>query len=169
MILAPLLGPPLGRRRLVALATLGSALLLGGAFLFEALGYAPCRMCIWQRWPHAFAIGFGVLILAGLAPRTLAWAGAAAAALTAGLGFYHAGVELGWLPGPASCSGGGAGLSGLSGADLLSTEAATAVVMCDEVVWSFAGLSMAAWNGILSLGLAALWLTAAWRRRSAMP
>jgi len=71
--------------------------------------------------------------------------------------------ERAWWPGPQSCAGGGAGLSGLSGDALLSTEAAPALVMCDEVVWSLAGLSMASWNGLLSLGLAVLWLVAARR------
>ncbi len=32
--------------------------------------------------------------------------------------------------------------------------------MCDEVAWSLAGLSMASWNAILSLFLAALWIAA---------
>jgi disulfide bond formation protein DsbB len=148
------------RRTLVFLATLGSAGLLGGAFLFEILGYAPCRMCIWQRWPHAIAIAFGVLALTGVATRSIAWAGAAAVAATSAIGFFHAGVELGWWAGPASCSGGGT-LAAMSADDLLSTELAETVIMCDEVVWSFLGLSMAAWNGILSLALVFLWALAA--------
>jgi hypothetical protein len=35
------------------------------------------------------------------------------------------------------------------------------LVRCDEVVWDFLGLSMATWNAILSLGLAAMWLASA--------
>jgi disulfide bond formation protein DsbB len=152
---------------LLFLATLGSASLLGGAFLFEILGYEPCRMCIWQRWPHAVAIAIGIVALAGLAPRSSAWVGAVAAATTAAIGFYHAGVEIGWVPGPSSCTGGGT-LAGLSGSDLLSTEIGEAVVMCDEVAWSFLGLSMAAWNGVLSLALAALWVGAARRHGASL-
>ena len=47
----------------VLLATLGSAALLGGAFLFQAFGYPPCAMCIWQRWPHGIAIAVGLIAL----------------------------------------------------------------------------------------------------------
>ena len=40
---------------------------------------------------------------------------------------------------------------------------AAPVVRCDEVAWSFAGLSMAGWNALLSAGLAVVWLAAARR------
>ncbi|MBD3663087.1 disulfide bond formation protein B [Sulfitobacter aestuariivivens] len=148
--------------RLILLATLGSAALLLGAFGFQVLGYAPCKMCLWQRWPHAAAVLIGTVILLG-GPRVLAWLGAAAAATTGGIGIYHAGVEWRWWEGPTTCSGGGAGLTGLSGADLLSTETPTNVVMCDEIVWQFLGLSMAGWNAAISFVLVLLWITAARR------
>jgi disulfide bond formation protein DsbB len=150
-------------RPLVLLATLGSAALLLGAFGFQHIGgLLPCKMCLWQRWPHAAAILIGALILLG-GPRLLAWAGALAAASTGAIGVYHAGVEWGLWPGPSSCSGAGAGLGGLSGADLLSTEGPAALVMCDEVVWQLAGLSMAGWNALLSFGLMGFWILAARR------
>lgn len=150
-------------RSLVLLATLGSAALLLGAFGFQHIGgLLPCKMCLWQRWPHAAAILIGALILLG-GPRLLAWAGALAAASTGAIGVYHAGVEWGLWPGPSSCSGAGAGLGGLSGADLLSTEGPAALVMCDEVVWQLAGLSMAGWNALLSFGLMGFWILAARR------
>ena len=151
-------------RRLAMLAAGGSAAMLLGAYAFQAAGYAPCRMCLWQRWPHmvAVAAGLGVFSLwpgvGGGVLRGLAAIGLLAALTTAGLGVFHAGVERGWWEGPASCTGAG-GLAGLSGADLLSLEGA-GVVLCDEVAWSLAGLSMASWNALLSLALAALWAAA---------
>ncbi|MFD2739399.1 disulfide bond formation protein B [Sulfitobacter aestuarii] len=154
----------MSRRSLIALATLGSAALLLGAFAFQHLGgYAPCKLCLWQRWPHAAAVVVGLVLLTG-APRGLIWLGAAAAAVTAGLGIYHAGVEWGFWPGPSSCTGGGLDLGGMSGGDLLSMDAPSGLVMCDAVVWSLAGLSMAGWNALLSLVLVALWVLAARRR-----
>lgn len=150
-------------RQTILAAAGGSAALLIGAFLFQALGYAPCKMCLWQRWPHAAAIAIGAAAIA-LPNRILALLGALAAATTAGIGIYHTGVERDWWEGPASCSGGG-NLTGLSGEDLLSFDQVT-VVMCDEVAWQLAGLSMASWNALLSLALVALWLMAA-RRLSA--
>ena len=147
-------------RTFIALATLGSAALLLGAYGFQLLGYAPCKMCLWQRWPHAAAILIGLIALSG-GPRLLAWAGALAAATTAGIGAFHAGVEWKWWEGPSSCSGAGPGLGGLSGSDLLSTDAPATLVMCDDIVWQFLGLSMAGWNAVISAGLVVLWLIAA--------
>ena len=149
------------RRRLILLAAAGSAALLTGAFLFQAMGYLPCRICIWQRWPHAVAIlaGVGAFVFA---PRLFALVGAGAALVTAGIGIFHTGVERGWWDGPQSCTG--EGLGGLSGADLLSFDA-PAPPMCDEVAWALFGISMASWNAILSLLLAGLWIAAVRRGR----
>lgn len=157
----------LSARHRMALAAFGSLLLLAGAYLFQALGHAPCQMCLWQRWPHFAAIALG--IVAFVRPgRAVAMAGAAAVATSGGIGLYHTGVERGWWAGPSACSGGGDGVAGMSGADLLSTDLAGRVVMCDEVSWAFAGLSMATWNAVLSFALAALWASAiggrTWRR-----
>jgi len=148
------------RKTLMLLAAFGSLALLLGAFGFQALGYAPCKLCLWQRWPHGAAIAIGAFVLL-LGPLTLlGLAGALAALTTAGIGTYHTGIERGWWPGPTSCTGGGNVLEGLSGSDMLSLDAPTGVVMCDEVAWSFAGLSMASWNVIFSLLLALIWLAA---------
>ena len=156
-------------RILAMAAAAGSAALLAGALAFQAAGYAPCAMCLWQRWPHwgAVALGLAVWAMRPGAPRgalaALAGLGALAAGATAGLGLFHTGVERGWWEGPASCTG--TGLGGLSGDDLLSLDGPV-LVMCDEVAWSLAGLSMASWNALLSLGLAALWAAAALRALS---
>ncbi|WP_245749712.1 disulfide bond formation protein B [Palleronia marisminoris] len=140
------------------LAAAGSAALLLGAYTFQALGYAPCKLCLWQRWPHGVAILVGVVAIF-YARAVTAVVGALAALTTAGFGIYHTGVERGWWEGPSSCSGGG-DLSGLSGADMLSTETLDKVVMCDEVAWAFAGLSMASWNAVASFALACIWAAA---------
>ena len=146
------------RIRLALIAGAGSALLLGGAFVFQALGYAPCKMCIWQRWPHALAIVLGVAAL--FIPAVwLMWIGALAMAVTAGIGFYHTGVERGWFEGPTSCTSGD--ISNLSSEELMQQILSAPLVRCDEVAWSLAGLSMASWNMILSLVLMAIWVAAA--------
>ncbi len=145
------------RMQLTTLAALGSAALLLGAFAFQSLGYAPCALCIWQRYPHAAAVVIGGAAWA-LGYRALALFGAAAAITTAAIGFYHAGVELGWLEGPTTCTSGAIG--DMSPDALLDQIMQAPLVRCDEIAWKFLGLSMAAWNGVLSLGLAALWLIA---------
>ncbi|GGL65565.1 disulfide bond formation protein B [Wenxinia marina] len=143
------------RSPLILLATLGSVALLGGAFLFQSLGWQPCAMCLWQRWPHAAAIAIGVIALA-TGWRGLAWLGALAAATTTGIAIFHTGVERGWWEGPASCTGVGPGLGG----DLLSTDG-PAPVLCDVFTPFLWGLSMANWNAILSALLVVVWVAAA--------
>lgn len=148
------------RNPLILTAAAGSFVLLAGAFIFQALGYAPCAMCLWQRWPHAAAILIGALALA-LPGRLLPALGALAALSTAAIGLYHTGVERDWWEGPTSCTG--TGLGGLAGQDLLALDGPP-LVMCDQVAWDFLTLSMASWNALLSLALAALWVMAATRR-----
>ncbi|MEP2782802.1 MAG: disulfide bond formation protein B [Pseudoruegeria sp.] len=147
------------QKQLVLLAAAGSMSLLLGAWGFQALGYAPCKMCIWQRWPHGIAVGLGILFVL-LGTRALIALGAISAAATGAIGVYHSGIERGLWEGPSSCTGGGDGLTGLSGADLLSTAGPANIVMCDEVAWSMLGLSMASWNAVFAFGICAVWILA---------
>ena len=147
------------RATLILVATIGSALMLGGAFAFQYLGgLAPCHLCLLQRWPHAAAVLIGVLALtlarssAGL-QRLLAALGA--------LGLYHTGVERAWWQGPDTCTSGA--IDALSADQLLDHILAAPIVRCDEVAWAMGGLSMASWNMLASLALALIWLVAARR------
>lgn len=153
-----------GGGRLAALGAAACAGLLAAAFAFQHLGgLAPCPLCIWQRWPHVAgaALGLAAFALAPARAGRLA-AGLAALALAAGaaLAFYHVGVEQRWWQGPSTCAGGG-DIGALSTAELLARIKAAPLVRCDEVAWSLAGLSMAAWNGVASAGLAALFALSA--------
>ena len=148
------------RKQLIMVAAGGSALLLLGAWGFQALGYAPCKLCLWQRWPHMAAVVIGLLALY-LPFRGLTLLGAAAAATSGGLGIYHTGVERGWWQGPDTCTSGPVG--GLTPEQLMEQILAAPLVRCDEIDWQFIGLSMASWNAILSLTLALIWI-AAWRK-----
>ena len=162
-------------KQLGLLAAGGSAALLLAAFVFQALGYAPCAMCIWQRYPHAVAIGAGVFLAIGFAPLLFLAFGAVSAATTAVIGVYHTGVERDWWQGPTSCTGSGLDLSNMTGSDLLPSASSgpSNLVMCDEVAWEFLTLSMASWNALWSAVLAGIWVLAIVRviahRRSAVP
>ena len=48
-----------------ALLVLSGAALLIAALGFQAVGYAPCELCILQRWPHVAAIAVAL----GIWPR----------------------------------------------------------------------------------------------------
>lgn len=151
------------RNAFVLAAAGGSLLLLVGAYIFQAMGYAPCPLCWLQRYPHFAAVPVGALALVTRGP-TFPILGSMAASATAILGAYHTGVERGWWLGPQNCAG-DQGLGGLSGGDLLSTAEAPRVVLCNQVAWEFLGLSMASWNALFSALLVLLWVLAA--RRSA--
>ena len=146
------------RNTLILIATFGSIALLGGAYAFQHIGgMPPCAMCLWQRWPHAAAIAIGIIGLA-TGRRELAILGMLAALTTAGIGIYHAGVEQMWWEGPTTCTS--SSITGLSTEDLLAQIMEAPVVRCDEIAWSLFGISMAAWNAILSFILAGVWFKA---------
>ncbi len=154
--------------RLIALtAAAGSAALLIAALGFQALGYAPCELCILQRWPHLAAVITGLLIWRLGFSRWLALLGVIAALAATGLAIYHAGVEMKLWLGPQHCSGGVSGLAQMSTQDLMTALEAAPVVRCDEIAWSLFGISMAGWNAIISAGLSGLWLAALRGRKRA--
>jgi disulfide bond formation protein DsbB len=80
---------------------------------------------------------------------------------SAGLGAYHAGVEWLFWPGPADCSGPIQGFGQAS--DLLRQLNSVHVVRCDNAAWRFLGVSLAGYNVLISLALAAI---AAWALRA---
>ena len=134
----------------------GSLAALAAAFAFQHLGgLEPCPLCIWQRWPHVAIALLAVVSLAfrgTVAAVPVGLAGLAALA-GAGLAGFHVGVEQQWWPGLAACAG---GPPAETVAELRERLLNAAPARCDEAAWSFLGLSMAAWNGLLSLGLAGL-------------
>ena len=151
------------RAQLILLAAGGSAALLIGAWGFQHLGgLAPCKMCIWQRWPHGMAALAGPLALI-LGGTLVPLIGALAALTTGGIGVYHTGVERGWWEGPDSCTSGS--IEGLTPQELLAQITAAPVVQCDQVAWEMFGLSMASWNAVLSFVLATIWALAAIKSR----
>jgi disulfide bond formation protein DsbB len=150
----------MSRAQLILLAAFGSAALLGGAFVFQMLGYAPCKLCLWQRWPHVAAVLIGGLALA-FGGRVWAYVGALAAFTASGLGLYHTGVEQNWWEGPTTCTSGS--IAGIDPEALLEQILAAPVVRCDEVAWQLLGLSMASWNALASLVLVIIWIAAARR------
>ncbi|MTH78733.1 disulfide bond formation protein B [Paracoccus aestuariivivens] len=147
------------------LAGAGSAALLAAAFVFQSIGYAPCELCIMQRWPHLAAAVIGGLMAVLGWKRWLALLGLVAAATALGLATYHAGVEMKLWLGPQHCSGGVSGLASMSTQDLLSALEKAPVVRCDEVSWKLFGISMAGWNAICSAVLTAFWAACARGRR----
>jgi disulfide bond formation protein DsbB len=149
---------PLSLRQtaLVVLAAAGAT--VGGALVFEhAFGLVPCKLCLVQRNPYYLAtpIALAAAALPAGAARVALAALAFVFIASAGLGMYHAGVEWGFFAGPSDCGGTPAATPGAIGDFLKQLETAR-VLSCTEAAWRFLGLSLAGWNAVISLALAAI-------------
>ena len=148
----------------LAVALIAAATLAGAWFFQLVLDIRPCPLCLEQRYAYYLAVPLGLFVAfvaAKGAPRQVLLAGlallAVAALANAWLGAYHAGVEWKFWQGPTDCTGpivdfGKAG-------NLLDRLDSVKVVRCDEVQWRFLGLSLAGYNVLISLAMAAI---AAW-------
>jgi disulfide bond formation protein DsbB len=142
----------------------GSAAILVSALGSQFIGgLSPCPLCIWQRWPHVAAVVIAVLGVTVLwrHHRLMAMLGVLTMLAGAGLGLYHTGIERDWWPGPDTCTSGD--ITKLTTEQLMAQIMDAPLVRCDEVSWDFLGLSLASWNAVISLGLAGLWLSLAFR------
>ena len=130
------------------------------ARIFERFGYAPCPLCLQERYAYYFAVP--ALVAAFFAARaesfTLARILLALVALAflinAVVGVYHSGIEWKWWEGPASCSG-GVTVEWGDGGVASAIERAT-VVSCSDASWRMLGLSFAGWNAVISALLAGI-------------
>jgi disulfide bond formation protein DsbB len=144
---------------IVLLAGLGA---LVSAFTAQyAFDVQPCELCWWQRGPYALAIVLGALALMSQAnnARARMFLGLASAVFLVGMGLaiYHTGVEQHWWENGVGCAIkplSSKNIADVSINDLRNQLLATVGVPCDEITWSFLGLSMANWNILMSLGLA---------------
>ena len=127
----------------------GALALLLGALGFQYFAHlAPCEMCHWQRWPHIAAaiIGLGLVSFFRRSSRELAWLVVALITLSGLIGAYQAGLQWGFLPGPQGCT--------VQHAYVMGSGAAAPAVSCNAVTWSLFGLSLAAYNALLSFLIA---------------
>jgi len=163
---------------LLALTVIAASAICGALFFQFVVKIAPCPLCYMQRWAYYFVIPCGVSGMAaaraGAPPRlilALLFVILLAALANAGLGAYHSGVEWGFWPGPAECSGGLPPLGSVT--DLWNDLDRVKVVRCDEVQWRdpVLGLSLAGYNVLLSLMMAAVavWGLVARAPRAASP
>lgn len=157
----------------IVIAIVGAAAILGAFYFQFVLGLQPCPLCLEQRIAYYLAIPLALIVAfadlrgAPRAPVTAALGVIALAMLVnAGLGVYHAGVEWKFWPGPTDCSGPVTSLGRAS--DLVRQLQNVTVVRCDEAAWRFLGLSLAGYNALISLALAAiaLWGAKARTRRT---
>jgi disulfide bond formation protein DsbB len=149
----------------VVVAAGGAATILGAWYFQYGVGLAPCPLCLEQRIPYYLAIPLAAVVALAAGrrwPRSLLGAGllliAAILLWGAGLAIYHAGVEWHWWAGPQDCA---TPAASLGGGNLLRQMQTARVVRCDEAAWRFLGLSLAGWNALIALALAAVALAGA--------
>jgi disulfide bond formation protein DsbB len=132
--------------------TLSLTVLIGAYASEMMLHLRPCNLCLWQRLPYALASILSLTILC-LPPKSI-WkcrlihvCGLVFLASTM-LALYHVGIEEGWLEVPASCSN---HLPTNISTDALLSHISHARPSCRTPQMVLLGLSMAAWNAILSM------------------
>ena len=136
-------------------------LTIGGFFFFQyGLGYQPCPLCLEQRNAFYVSVPLAALLLLGAghgASRKVLLLGFAVIALVmlwnAGLSAYHAGVEWKFWQGPIDCSG---PIVPLGTGSLMSRLQNVRLERCDEAAWRLFGISLAGYDVLISLFLAAV-------------
>jgi disulfide bond formation protein DsbB len=142
------------RQSLLVIFAVTLAVILG-AYGFEYFGYAPCELCLKQRFAYYAVIPLA-LVMSFMPPNVQRSGLYLVAVIMLGsaiFGIYHSGVEWKWWPGPTTCTG-----EALAGGlpDLTRKP-----VMCDQPAIRIVGLSLAGWNAIISAMLSgfAVWKT----------
>lgn len=139
---------------------------LAGAWGFQAAGFAPCELCLAQRWPYDIGVPLAALValLAHRAPLVWVRSGLALLAViflgSMVFGIYHTGVEAHIWQGPTACTGSATTVADMK--DFLKQLRHVDVVRCDVVSLHVLGLSLATWNAAISALIAALAARAAW-------
>lgn len=125
-------------------------------------GLVPCELCLGERLPYYWGLPVLAVILAlwNRLPLTVWYIGiaivAAIFAWSVYLGGFHAGVELGFWPGPSACTAQNSTID----LNQLTDLNAVRVIPCDVVQFRFLGLSLAGYNALISLAIVVLLLVA---------
>lgn len=151
--------------------TLGMTTVILSALAFQYIGgYMPCHLCLIQRDPYYYGIPLGVLALGASVFKMPAWAGRALLAVIGlmmlvggAIAVYHSGVEWSFWAGPSSCTN-PAGGSTTNAANLLNDLNTVRGPSCDSAALRVLGLSMAGWNVLTSIALAAIAFAGAFRK-----
>jgi disulfide bond formation protein DsbB len=159
--------------RTIALAcAVAAGLALGIALVAEHWGgFAPCALCLWERWPYRVIVVLG--LVAAVLPRDmgriLLWVAALAALAGAALGAVHVGVEQHLWPSPLpECAA--PTFNGGSIADMLKAMPVQPAKPCDSPSFPVPGLpvSLAAMDLLYAASFAlvlagVLWRSVPWR------
>ena len=143
----------------ISLGAISLSMILFALTSEYVFGFAPCSLCLIQRYPHIIVTITSVWLIFFRTQNVFLYpVNTLIMALSIILASYHVGVEQSIFQGPQSCSSSNLSLVSEKSAETLLKEILnTSVVRCNEVIWSFMGLSMATWNLILSMALFIGW------------
>ena len=143
----------------ISLGAISFSMILFALISEYVFGFAPCSLCLIQRYPHMLIAITSVWLIFFRTHNVFLYpVNTLVMALSIILESYHVGVEQSIFQGPLSCSPSNLSLVSEKSAEALLKEILnTSVVKCNEVTWSFMGLSMATWNLILSIALFIGW------------
>ena len=120
-------------------------------------GILPCKICIWQRWPHVFNIILVLIILSSsLTNNFIFLFGLINMFLAFILALYHYGLEQNLWDNVFSCSG-EIKFNDLSTMEILKNLNNTPIKNCEIEAWNFLNLSLTGWNLILTFFMLLIW------------
>ena len=143
----------------ISLGAISFSMILFALISEYVFGFAPCSLCLIQRYPHILVAMSSVWLIFFKTHNVFLYpVNTLVMALSIILASYHVGVEQSIFQGPQSCSSSNLPLVSEKSAEALLKEILnTSAIRCNEVTWSFMGLSMATWNLILSIALFIGW------------
>jgi len=114
-------------------------------------GLEPCALCVLQRIPYGLALVLGAAAIYrnGVWRIRLYCLLSLVFLVSAGLAFYHTGVEQHWWASAASC--GGSLNAEMTPENLLAALQVQQPKACDDIDWEIFGLSITVYNTALSL------------------
>ena len=120
-------------------------------------GILPCKICIWQRWPHIFNIFIALIIISSSSiPNYIIVLGLINMFLAFILALYHYGLEQNLWDNVFSCSG-EIKFNDLSTMEILKNLNNTPIKNCEIEAWNFLNLSLTGWNLILTFFMLLIW------------
>jgi disulfide bond formation protein DsbB len=132
-------------------------LALATAYIAEYVFHIPpCSLCLYQRYAYYTVVFLSALAIVTHEPwrKIFSWMILTACAVGFGISLYHFAVENHWITTSRACAS--LTMTGSSLEEIKQQIMNNNTVPCDQVQWSFLGISMTVYSGLLFLGLLGL-------------
>lgn len=140
---------------IACLSLISAVALLTALILQYFFGFAPCNLCIVERWPYLGIILIGVAYYV-VKPKKYhrCWLAAQLLLLIieAGVSSYHFAIEQGWVEASSTCQ---QSWEGITDIESLAAALERSLPQCDRPEVFLLGISLTGWNLMLSFSLIA--------------